>query len=67
MLKFIGAVMAAAAFATLLSATSARRVASPFAKPEQASLKPTPSELGPNVSYVTTWATTAPTYTADVH
>src|SRR5262249_50944614 len=50
-LKFIGAVMAAAAFAgvlTWLSATtSARPIASPLAKPEAASLKPAPSGLGP--------------------
>jgi hypothetical protein len=50
-LKFIGAVIAAAAFAGMLSwlsaTTSARPIANPLAKPEEASLKPAPNGLGP--------------------
>jgi hypothetical protein len=53
-LKFIGAVIAAAAFAAVLSwlsvTTSARPIASPLAKPEEASLKPAPNGLGPIAS-----------------
>jgi hypothetical protein len=49
-LKFIGALIAAAAFAGALTwlsaATSARPVAGTLAKPEEASLKPAPSGLG---------------------
>ena len=51
-LKFIGAVIAAAAVAAVLSwlsvTTSARPIA--LAKPEEASLKPAPNELGPIAS-----------------
>ena len=51
MLKFICAVIAAAAFAGVLSSlsatTSARPIASPLAKPEEVSLKPAPNGLGP--------------------
>jgi hypothetical protein len=48
-LKFIGAVIAAAAFAGVLSSLSATTSARPIAlaKPEEASLKPAPNGLGP--------------------
>ena len=50
-LKFVGAVIAAAAFAGVLSwlsaTTSARPIAGPLAKPEAVSLKPAPNGLGP--------------------
>ena len=50
LLKFIGALMAAAAFAGVLSClsatTSARPVGGTLAKPEEASLKPARSGLG---------------------
>jgi hypothetical protein len=53
-LKFIGAVIAAAAFAGVLSwlsvTTSARPIASPLAKPEEAALKPAANGLGPIAS-----------------
>lgn len=49
MLKFICAVVAAAAFAGVLSSLSATTSARPtaLAKPEEASLKPAPNGLGP--------------------
>ena len=48
-LKFVGAVIAAAAFAGVLSSLSATTSARPIAlaKPEEASLKPAPNGLGP--------------------
>ena len=49
-LKFVGAVIAAAAFAGVLSwlsATTSRPIASPLAKPEEVSLKPASNGLGP--------------------
>jgi hypothetical protein len=51
MLRFMSAVMAAAAIAGVLTSLSATTstwlVASPLAKPEQPSLKPAPSVVGP--------------------
>ena len=49
MLKFICAVIAAAAFAGVLSSLSATTSARPIAlaKPQEASLKPAPHGLGP--------------------
>ena len=50
-LKFVGAVIAATAFAGVLSwlsaTTSARPIASPLAKAGEPSLKPAPNGLGP--------------------